>query len=150
MKSITENKMEQLAELLGLELEDEFYIKYESEVQPRTTKFKINEDGLFYKDNGDWNLAVNYILINMLRGNCIVIKADDLPYIPKLHEKYWTIAGTFMPALCEWMNNTEDYRRFKEGIVFKTYEEAKSALPSFYKHMTSDPYSEDYEEWSGI
>ena len=138
-----ENKMGQLAELFGLELEDEFYIKYESEVKPRTTKFKIDKDGFFCYHNGGWITASNYILTNMLKGNCIVIKAEDIPYMPKLHEKYWTIIGDFMPALCEWQGDVNDYLRFKEGIVFKSFLEARGALPSFYKHMTGDLYEED-------
>ena len=144
-----ENKMVQLAEMFGLELQDEFYIKYESEVKPRTTKFKINKDGFFCYHNGGWTTASNYILINMLKGNCIVIKVEDIPYMPKLHEKYWTIIGSFMPAICEWRNETEDYLRFKEGIVFKTYEEVRSVLSDFYYNTTGDIYPEDYEEWSG-
>ena len=116
----------QFAEMLGLELEQEFRL-----VNPDGTKvdndiYKIREDGLFYKKRKDgvWLSEPSTTLSSLLQGLCKVVPK---PWKPKYGEQYWSYSlknnQTFTYIFSGY---TDDYARWKSGNCFRTEEEAKT------------------------
>ena len=99
------NYYKQFAEMLGLELEQEFIL-----VKPNGTKvdndlYKISEDGLFYKKR----------------------KEVTKPWKPKYGEQYWSYSTKINGTCCNmFWENIEDYAMWKSGNCFRTEEEAKT------------------------
>ena len=116
----------QFAEMLGLELEQEFRL-----VNPDGTKvdndlYKITEDGLFYKKRKDgvWLAEPSTTLSSLLQGLC---KAVPKPWKPKYGEQYWSYSVKRSQACCGMFGEyVKDYAYWKLGNCFKTSEEAQS------------------------
>lgn len=120
------NYYKQFAEMLGLELEQEFRL-----VNPDGTKvdndlYKIREDGLFYKKRKDgvWLPEPSTTLSSLLQGLCKVVPK---PWKPKYGEQYWSYStktnGAWCNTFCELI---EDYAKWKSGNCFSTEEEART------------------------
>ena len=120
------NYWKQFAEMLGLELEQEFRL-----VNPDGTKidndlYKIREDGLFYKKrkDGAWLSEPSTTLSSLLQGLC---KAVPKPWKPKYGEQYWSYSVKSRQACCGMFGEyVKDYACWKLGNCFKTSEEAQS------------------------
>ena len=118
------NYWKQFAEMLGLELEQEFRL-----VKPDGTKvdndlYKIREDGLFYKKRkyGVWLPEPSTTLSSLLQGLC---KAVPKPWKPKYGEQYWSYSVKRSQACCGMFGEyVKDYACWKLGNCFKTSEEA--------------------------
>ena len=116
----------QFAEMLGLELEQEFRL-----VKPDGTKvdnylYIIREDGLFYKKRKDgvWLSEPSTTLSSLLQGLC---KAVPKPWKPKYGEQYWSYSVKRSQACCGMFGEyVKDYACWKLGNCFKTREEAQS------------------------
>ena len=117
------NYYKQIAEMLGIELEQEFVITDLDGKRKDTITYKFTEDGLFSKAN-DLSVKVTLILDLLLMGEC---KAVPKPWKPKKGELYWFYSKTLNQAasrncyaenyaLCLW----------KCGNCFRTEEEAKT------------------------
>ena len=120
------NYWKQFAEMLGLELEQEFRL-----VNPDGTKidndlYIIREDGLFYKTRkeDDWHSEPPTTLSSLLKGLC---KAVPKPWKPKYGEQYWSYSVKSRQACCGMFGEyVKDYACWKLGNCFKTSEEAQS------------------------
>ena len=120
------NYYKQFAEMLGLELEQEFIL-----VKPNGTKvdndlYKISEDGLFYKKRKDgvWFPEPSTTLSSLLQGLCKVVTK---PWKPKYGEQYWSYSTKINGTCCNmFWENIEDYAMWKSGNCFRTEEEAKT------------------------
>lgn len=128
---MAKNLIPQIAELLGVELGEEFKIK--------------GYDGLTYKltDNGLELTAVDGqkakwfdhgVLNSLLKGKLEIIK---LPWKPKVGEKYYSFGGKFIGDSSIWIivdviwdGLAYDVDMLDKGWVFRTKEEAKAALPA--------------------
>ena len=116
----------QFAEMLGLELEQEFRL-----VKPDGTKvdndlYIIREDGLFYKKRKDgvWLSEPSTTLSSLLQGLCKVVTK---PWKPKNGDAYWRYQPQVGNAsLSAWLDDGIDFCRWKLGNCFKTSEEAQS------------------------
>ena len=116
----------QFAEMLGLELEQEFRL-----VNPDGTKvdndlYKIREDGLFYKKRKDgvWLPEPSTTLSSLLQGLCKVVTK---PWKPKYGEQYWSYSLKINRTCCNMFGEfIEDYAIWKSGNCFRTEEEAKT------------------------
>lgn len=120
------NYYKQFAEMLGLELEQEFRL-----VNPDGTKvdndlYKIREDGLFYKKRKDgvWLPEPSTTLSSLLQGLC---KAVPKPWKPKYGEQYWSYSLKSNQACFSLFGNCfEDYAIWKSGNCFRAKEEAET------------------------
>lgn len=78
------NYMKQIAEMLGLELDEEFYIKGVQGVLEH--KYKITNDGVFFhsKKDGSW-LITSWAFSKILTGELEIIKK---PILDEAEKKY--------------------------------------------------------------
>ena len=115
------NRMEEVAKMFGLELEEHFHITIKSH---ENTVYKFTKDGVAFYDNKlkTWYESVG-LLAGILTGETEVVK---LPWKPKMDEKY------YIPSIFDWdfykynfwLNDECDEKYYKRGLVFKTKEEA--------------------------
>ena len=117
------NYWKQFAEMLGLELEQEFRL-----VKPDGTKvdndlYIIREDGLFSIAN-DLSVKVTLMLDLLLSGK---YKAVPKPWKPKCGEQYWSYSTKINGTCCNtFWEVIENYAMWKSGNCFRTEEEAKT------------------------
>lgn len=117
------NYYKQIAEMLGLELGQEFRIIGSHEKTIDDALFEITEDGLFSKAN---NLSgkVTLMLDSLLSGK---YKAVPKPWKPKFGEQYWSYSLRINRACCNMFGEfIEDYAMWKSGNCFRTEEEANT------------------------
>lgn len=117
------NYYKQIAEMLGLELGQEFRIIGSHEKTIDDALFEITEDGLFSKAN---NLSgkVTLMLDLLLSGD---YKAVPKPWKPKKGDEYWrcsSIRGFVSSAI--WLDDVIDLCGWKSGNCFRTKEEAET------------------------
>lgn len=117
------NHMEEVAKLLGVELEEEFHI----EGTHVDYIYKISEKGLFLRCSGrDWWEEVPDTLVQMLAGRT--------RKIIKLHWKPQKCAPYYIPCIVAqsehmysmfyWNDDNYDKEYYRMGLVCKTPEEA--------------------------
>ena len=117
------NYYKQIAEMLGIELEQEFVITDLDGKRKDTITYKFTEDGLFSKAN-DSSVKVTLILDLLLRGEC---KAVPKPWKPKKGDEYWSYSLKTNRTHCNIFGEyIEDYAMWKSGNCFRTEEEAKT------------------------
>lgn len=135
------NYYKQFAEMLGLELEQEFRL-----VNPDGTKvdndlYKIREYGIFYKKRKDgvWLSEPSTTLSSLLQGLCKVVPK---PWKPNYGDAYWRYQPQVGNAsLSAWLDDGVDFCRWKVGNCFRTKEEAETKGKEIM-----DQIQKEYEE----
>lgn len=116
----------QFAEMLGLELGQEFNtISFEGE-KLSPLLYKITKNGIFSKDAKDtcgfWGLEPSTTVDRLLSG---VLKAVPKPWKLKVGEKYFYYSVSLNRATTrKWCNGNYDLLLWKYGNCFKTEKEA--------------------------
>lgn len=127
---MSKNLIPEIAKMLGVELNEEFKIKGENELMT----YSFNSDGL-QVTYGDGikipHMSTNLALVALVNGEEEIIK---LSWKPKLNERYWTFmssleGGKLYVLNYMWDNSVIDVALHKVGWVFRTREEAQTALP---------------------
>ena len=119
------NYYKQFAEMLGLELEQEFVLTDVYGKRKDWYRYEITENGIFYKSkiSEDW-IRDKAIVEELLNGS---IKAVPKPWKPKKGEPYWYYRILRKEASCiTWCFDNIDLCRWKAGNCFKTREEAET------------------------
>ena len=108
------NKMEDVAKILGKELEEEFGIK------ERIGNYKLTEKGLVYKNLGDWKIDGVETLTKLLTGKL------KIEWIPKDEEKVWIIYPEVIKPVNAMFNENSSHHTLmlKRGLITKTEQEA--------------------------
>lgn len=122
------NLIPKIAELLGVELGEEFKIKgYDGLI------YKLTDAGLELTtvDGQKTKWFDHGALNSLLKGKMEIVK---LPWKPKEGEKYWgfwysSLNDAWIVLLYTWGNNPADFAFYKAGWVYRTKEEAQAALP---------------------
>ena len=112
------------AEIIELELNQEFVITKLDGKRKDLYTYEITEEGIFYKSriNNDW-LRDEIGLVEELLNGCI--KAVPKKWKPKKREKYWYYSDSCKLAICVyWEYMARDLSFWKLGNCFKTEEEA--------------------------
>lgn len=120
------NYYKQFAEMLGLELEQEFVLTDDDGNRKNKYTYKFTEDGVLYKSPTFTNWSVNSLgtIGSLLNGD---VKAVPKPWKPKKGEKYFIYEpGVVDDAYSFWADDDIDLCRWKCGNCFKTEEEAKT------------------------
>ena len=119
------NYYKQFAEMLGLELGEEFNLICTEEETDENT-YKITEDGMYYQgiQNDSWWGEPYKTLDSLLMGE---VKAVPKPWKPKFGEQYWSYSLKINRTCCNMFGEfIEDYAMWKSGNCFRTEEEAKT------------------------
>ena len=122
---MAKNLIPEIAQMLGVELNEEFKIKEYGE-----RIYRFTNSGLIY-DNGVRNLSIttNMALSGLLSGDLEIVK---LPWKPKKGETYYTfelLGGKWIVHLLWWTGSPNGYALLEKGWVYRTQEEAEAALP---------------------
>jgi len=104
--------MKQVAEMLGVELGEEFYLK------KGCFKYKLVKSGLLFKDGGWYDASIT--LAELLSGE------KEIEWQPKHGDFYWFIYPDELKPCEELYDSTgeEDRLMFKRGLVKRTEQEA--------------------------
>ena len=116
------NYYKKIAEMLGVELGEEFSLKNNKTNELNECRYKITqEEGIMYSiDREKWVRSV--VLMSIINGSYSVVK---LPWKPKEGELYWYYSKTLNQAISRnW--DAENYALclWKCGNCFKTEKEA--------------------------
>ena len=130
------NYMGKVAEMLGVEIGEEFKIEFDNGMLS-IDNYILLDKGMFCSD-GD--LVSAPCIWHLIKGEYKIIK---LPWKPKFGDKYYTYYtndGEWLIWDITWVGDVSDYARLKSGIVFRTSQEALNALPQKYKELTGKEY----------
>lgn len=127
------NLIPQIAEMLGVELGEEFKIKGEDELT-----YRFDSDGL--QVTYGCGIEISHISINsafvaLVKGQDKIVK---LPWKPKKGETYFTfeLLGDKWVVRPLWCGGfPSEYALFDKGWVYKTRTEAEAALPKVAAEM---------------
>lgn len=131
---MSKNLIPQIAQMLGVELGEEFKIKGEDELMT----YRFNSDGLqvTYGDGIELSyISTNSALVALVKGEEEIIK---LHYRPDYRQMYWTFGlkdGIWVVVPREWEDYPAEYLLFKAGWVYRTRTEAETALHAVAKEM---------------
>lgn len=118
------NYMENVAKMLGVELNEEF------KIGNFPLLYKFTEQGLFFKDNKKWEYAYD-TLDDLLIGDVEIVR---LPWQPKKGDKYYRPSAYFKCVdVALWEGYSSDFALKEAGMAFKTREECEAALPVLRK-----------------
>lgn len=135
------NYWKQFAEMLGLELEQEFVITdVDGNIKGELT-YKFTEDGLVYKSPTlvKWSKSSSGTIVRLLNGD---YKTFTKPWKPKYGEQYWSYSTKINGTCCNtFWEFIEDYAKWKSGNCFRTEEEAKTKGKEIMEQII-----EEYEE----
>ena len=113
------------AEMLGLELEQEFVLTDDDGNRKDKYTYKITEDGLLYKSpTFNWAISSLGNIGKLLDGD---VKAVPKPWKPKKGDEYWrcsSIRGFVSSDI--WLDDVIDLCGWKSGNCFRTEEEAET------------------------
>lgn len=115
-----DNKMMEVAKLLGVELEEEFEIMG----APVGCVYKLSEKGvaLYHKEENWWEV-LPHMLTLLLSGEC---KIGRLPQKPAMNDTYYypTPSDKELWECTIWVDSRYDNIKLSRGLVFKTSKEA--------------------------
>ena len=119
------NYYKQFAEMLGLELNQEFVLTDVDGNRKDKYTYKITEDGLLYKSpTFNWSISSLGTIGKLLDGD---VKAFSKPWKPKKGEKYFYYSNlTYFDGInaSVWTDEGLDLLLWKIGNCFRTNKEA--------------------------
>ena len=120
------NYWKQFAEMLGLELGQEFELTDDDGKRKDEYTYKIIEDGLYRKEEN----AIALYAEPSVTLDCILngdYKAVPKPWKPEKEEKYWIyLYGLKQITYRKWSEGTYDLLFWNAGNCFKTRDEAEA------------------------
>ena len=137
------NYMKQVAEMLGLEIGEEFEILERSLAERvEKVKCKITEIGLVsYIDEGNW--MCDHMMLGQILAGDESVEVIKQPYVPKKGKEYWTfINDCWELASFRWRDCQSDFLRLRCGMVFRTKNEAIDARPRIYEDLTGKKWGD--------
>lgn len=133
------NYYKQIAEMLGVELGEEFSLKNIQTEDINRSRYKITqEEGLMYSiERVKW--ARSATLLPIIKGDFSVVK---LPWKPKKGEAYWHYSEVWKEVISfEWEDCYYDLLLWKAGNCFRTEEEGNAKSKEIMEKLRKE-----YEE----
>lgn len=118
------NYWKEFAKMLGLELEEEFFLIKPNGKRVSDEVLKFAEDGMYYKETTTrtWHGAPSSTLWLILNG---AYKAVPKPWKPTCGESYWYYSEASDEEYCVmWKGEFSDLLIWKAGNCFRTEKEA--------------------------
>ena len=131
----------QFAEMLGLELGQEFILTDVDGNRKNKYTYKFTEDGVVYKSPTFINWSINSLgtIGSILDGD---VKAVPKPWKPERGEGYWYYSDKFKQNMTsKWGYGNYDLIFWKVGNCFRTEEEAETKGKEIMEKLV-----EEYEE----
>lgn len=133
---MSKNLIPQIAQMLGVELGEEFKIKGYGELT-----YKFDNDGLRVRCSNDarkFNPTASTSFTALLAGKDEIIK---LPWKPKQDETFYTFGihateNKWVVVSVKWWDNVKNLALYKIGWVYRSQAEAEAALPAVAKEMS--------------
>lgn len=114
------NNMKKIAELLGVELGEEFKVRLTQTPEIINSEiFVLREHGLETDDC----IQRSDILANLLTGTYEIVK---LPWKPKGGDSYWYYSEFYILEKSVWDGALFDLALYKLGKIYRTREEAEA------------------------
>lgn len=129
---MSKNLIPEIAKMLGVELGEEF------EIKGREYIFHFVDNGLIaYRTDGSVLPYENCLahFLWLINGEEEIVK---MPWKPKECEDYYTFGksfGKWSVLKSHWSNHPFDLALLDKGWIFRTYDEAETALPAVAKEM---------------
>ena len=135
------NYYKQFAEMLGLELGEDFVITDSDGERRDEATYKIAENGLYYRTPTSifWFTESANTIERLLNGDYKVVSK---PWKPKKGDEYWrcsSIRGFVSSAI--WLDDVIDLCGWKSGNCFRTEEEAETKGKEIMEQL-----KKEYEE----
>ena len=129
--------MKQVAEMLGVELGEEFNIKGYFE----NFRFKLTEEGSGYLYNGKW-ISMSFILYDLLNGKLKLVKISK-PILDEKEKDYLSAVIRPFRDRVESIYKYRDIHKSYESIIIRIKNDSSIVLPQFkkgtmYKRMKLD------------
>ena len=134
------NLIPKIAEMLGVEIGEEFGIQEVEDCDTEMFRFKyrFTQTELQFK-NGDYWVQTT-VPTSLLMGKAEIKK---LPFEPKKGEKYFVVSVVDKSACCSiWVGNTTDYCYKACGNCFRTEKEAEAHKYEIYEKLTGRKWEE--------
>lgn len=131
---MSKNLIPQIAQMLGVELGEEFKIKGEDELMT----YRFNSDGLqvTYGDGIELSyISTNSAFVALVNGTDEIVKPQ---WKPKKGEDYYTFGGSdgsWRVSQQHWTCHPFDLALFEKGWVYRTRAEAEAALHAVAAEM---------------
>lgn len=134
---MAKNLIPEIAQMLGVELGEDFKLKDKQNNFVSTEIYKFSEDSLLYRyqDQGGYYTALSPTLYRLFKGDYEVIK---LPWKPKKGDVYSTfgrLGDKWVVRSLWWGGFPEEYALLDKGWVYRSEKEAQAALPSVAKEL---------------
>lgn len=143
------NYMEQVAHMLGVELDEEFYLEdvtdggYYITYDNDKTVFRLSNSGILREDKhiaNSWIDSTYHYLLGLLMGRYAIVKK---PWKPKKDEKYYYVSPLKKIFQTNFYEDCNDIMRYVLGNCFKTEEEI---TPQILEETWKRCYGKYFEE----
>ena len=130
---MSKNLIPQIAQMLGVEIGEDFKIK--GYIEPT---YRFDADGLkarFDSCPKEGLSFANAMLGSLLAGTDEIVK---IPWKPKEGEYYYTFnlsAGKWIVRSSWWIDSPNEYALLDKGWVYRSQAEAEAALPKVAKEI---------------
>jgi hypothetical protein len=130
---MAKNLIPQIAQMLGVEIGEEFKVKGDDE-----TTYIFTDDGLKLTYDGGIGMveiSSDAAFAALLNGDAEIVK---IPWKPKMYEEYWTFCSIQLKwnvTSYRWQGNPDDVAMLDKGWVYRSEKEAQAALPSVAKEL---------------
>ena len=126
-----ENKMDKVAEILGVEIGEKFKIQYPNG-EISDCYYRFTENGIY----GDDHSVGSRFLLNLVIGKYTILKSPWKPVEGELYfyiDQKGTVYGTSFSETCLY-----DFNLYKLGNCYCTKEEAEANRDKWIEFYTSD------------
>lgn len=122
------NYMEDVAKMLGIELDEEFMIENADGHLIDAGFYRLTKVGCYYRtcDSSKMNGIGDGKFLGILQGQ---FKIRKLPWQPDAGDEYYYPSFDLKRvSYSRWNNETFDFAYKEAGFIFKTYEECEASL----------------------
>lgn len=134
---MAKNLIPQIAQMLGVEIGEEFKVKGDDE-----TTYIFTDDGLKLTYDGGIGIveiSSDVAFVDLVNGKDEIVK---LSWKPKFGDRYfWVFSFNGKLQICRydiWRGTIAEEAQYRCGWVYRTREEAEAALPVVAKEMGAE------------